>query len=128
MGKRGRMEKFIETERLYLKVFEKYDCEAAKKFWGDPEVMDQSVGATPHNLLPQIMKNDGKCHFEKGLSVYAVIEKESSQVIGAAGFNVRETVEKIEIVYHFYKSSWGKGFATEAAKACIKLVVKKNET
>jgi [ribosomal protein S5]-alanine N-acetyltransferase len=121
MGNRGLMGKVIETERLYLKVFEKDDNEATKKFWGDTEVMDQSGGATPHNLLSEILKSYRKCHFEKGLSVYAVIEKESSQVIGAAGFNVRETVGKIEIVYHFSKSSWGKGFATEAAKACIEL-------
>lgn len=51
------MEKAIETERLYLKAFEKDDFEAAKKFWGDPEVMDQSGGATPHNLLSQILKS-----------------------------------------------------------------------
>ncbi|WP_043929636.1 GNAT family N-acetyltransferase [Bacillus sp. EB01] len=52
------------------------------------------------------------------------MDKESGKVIGAAGFNVRESPETSELIYHFAKSAWGKGYATEAAAACVELAKK----
>ena len=105
--------------RLCLKVFQQQDLDAAKQFWGDAEVMEHSGGATPHELLPKVLQGYEKCYREKGLSVYAVTDKSFGKVIGAAGFNVNASIDKVELIYHFSKLSWGKGFATEAAKACI---------
>lgn len=115
------MEVVYETSRLFLKVFQQEDLEGAKQYWGDAEVMEQSGGATPHERLPQVLQGYAKCHLEKGLSVYAVSDKSSGKVIGAAGFNVSDSIDKVELIYHFSKSSWGKGFATEAGRACIEI-------
>lgn len=115
-----------ETDRLILKAFQQEDMEDAKHFWGDPEVMKHSGGAIPHDKLQQVLKGYEKCQLEKGLSVYAVIDKNTGKVVGGAGFNVSGTVEKIELLYHFAKTNWGKGFATEAAKSCIE-IAKQNE-
>ncbi|OCA85814.1 acetyltransferase [Bacillus sp. FJAT-27225] len=109
-----------ETERLQLRVFQEEDGEAAKLFWGDKEVMEHCNGAIPHEHLTKALESYASCHETKGLSVYAVVEKETGNVIGAAGFNVRSTPEKSELIYHFAKSAWGKGYATEAAAACVK--------
>ena len=99
-----------ESERLQLKVFTKEDLESAKTFWGDSEVMQYCAGATSHDSLSKVLASYQKCHDEKGVSVYAVVEKNSGQVIGAVGYNVRDrdTVEKIELIYHFSKVSWEK--------------------
>ena len=43
-------------------------------------------------------------------------------MIGAAGFNVENTIEEVELIYHFNKNSWGKGYATEAVGACMNIV------
>lgn len=115
------MEIAYETSRLLLTVFQQKDLDAAKHFWGDAYVMVHSGGAAPHENLSRILKVYEKCHQENGLSVYAVTDKSTEKVIGAAGFNISDSVEKIELIYHFSKPSWGKGFATEAAKACIEL-------
>ena len=115
------MEVLKETERLLIRPFSSEDIEAAKKFWGDPEVMARSGGAAPHEDLPKVLESYRKCQEEKGLSVYAVAEKTSERVIGAAGYNIRDSVELIELIYHFSKADWGKGYATEAAKACLEL-------
>ena len=111
----------IETEKLLLSVFKEEDVASARRFWGDSEVMEQSGGPLALDLLPKVLESYAKCHEKNGLSMYAVTEKSSGEIIGSAGFNVRESVEKIELVYHFSKRSWGKGYATEAAKACIQL-------
>lgn len=115
------MGKLIETERLFLRVFSPEDLEAAKTFWGDAEVMKESGGAASPEVLPVILDGYRKCHDERGLSVYAVVEKSSGTVIGAAGFNIAYSVQDIELIYHFSRASWGKGYATEAAKACLEL-------
>jgi len=113
------MQIIAETDRLILKVLENSDNEAMKLFWGDPEVMEQCLGATPHELLHKIQEGYAKCHEVTGISVYAVVEKESGTVIGGAGFNVKDINEPVELIYHFAKKAWGKGYATEAAAACI---------
>lgn len=116
----------LETERLLLKVFEAGDLEDTKGFWGNEEVMQHCSGSIPHDFLPKVIESYARCHEDKGLTVYAVVEKESGKVIGAAGFNVRDSIETIELIYHFAKTSWGKGYATEAAAACLNLA-KANE-
>ena len=46
-------------------------------------------------------------------------------MIGAVGFNPTDSTGVIELIYHFSKKSWGKGFASEAAAACLKLAKNK---
>lgn len=118
------MNVIAETERLLVRVFEINDAEDAKGFWGDEDVMEHCMGAIPHEFLGKALKSYASCHEAKGLSVYAVVEKESGRVIGAAGFNVRGTLETVELMYHFAKSAWGKGYATEAAQACVEFAQK----
>ncbi|WP_442599983.1 GNAT family N-acetyltransferase [Neobacillus sp. D3-1R] len=113
------MEVIAVTERLVLRVFDEIDVEDAKTFWGDQEVMEHCLGSLPHEHLQKVLASYAACHQTKGLSVYAVVEKQSGRVIGAAGFNVQTTLESVELIYHYAKSAWGKGYATEAASACI---------
>lgn len=110
-----------ESDRLELKVFSVEDEEAAKNFWGNAEVMVHCGAPTPHEMLGKVLMSYQACHEKKGLSVYALVEKETSEVIGAAGFNVASGLEKVELIYHLSKESWGKGYATEAAVACIEI-------
>lgn len=111
----------IETERIGLAILSEADVKGAERFWGDSEVMAESGGAAPLKVLPKVIKSYKECYKAKGLSVYGVVEKETGAVIGAAGFNIIGEMEKIELIYHFSKASWGKGYATEAAQACIEL-------
>lgn len=115
------MNNLAETERLALRDFTLADVQAAREFWGDEEVMKASGGATSHSALPQVLAGYRKCQLEKGLSVYAVVEKSTGEVIGAAGFNLTESDGHAELIYHFSRNSWGKGYATEAVCACIEL-------
>lgn len=115
------MEVCCQTERILLRPFEEADAEAAKKFWGDEDVMRYCLGATSHDKLPLILQGYRNCHQAKGLSVYAVVEKATGEVIGACGFNISGDVQDVELIYHFARFSWGKGYATEAAKACLEL-------
>ncbi|WP_339149265.1 MULTISPECIES: GNAT family N-acetyltransferase [unclassified Sutcliffiella] len=116
----------FQTERLTLRVLETIDTRALERIWGDEEVMELCTGATPHEKLPKTIEYYARCQDKKGLSVYAVVEKASGIVIGTAGFNVEEKLEKVELIYHFAKSFWGKGYATEAARACVEIAKANN--
>ncbi|CAG9622460.1 hypothetical protein BACCIP111883_03251 [Sutcliffiella rhizosphaerae] len=113
-----------ETDRLLLKVFEQEDAMEVKRFWGDEEVMAQCSGATPHSKIPKNLEFYRDCYEKNGISVYAVVEKTSGHVIGAAGFNVESSINQVELIYHFAKDIWGNGYATEAAKACMDIARK----
>lgn len=121
IGKEGEFMNVFQTERLTLRVLEAIDTRALERIWGDEDVMGLCTGATPHEKFPKIIEYYTRCQEEKGLSVYAVVEKATGNVIGTAGFNVEETLEKVELIYHFARSFWGKGFASEAARACVEI-------
>lgn len=104
----------FETKRLSLRIFEDEHLEATKSFWGDEDVMALCSGATSEEILSQIILGYRKCHGKTGLSVYAVEENNSGNIIGAAGFNISGNLNTVELIYHFNKNSWGKGYATEA--------------
>ena len=63
-------------------------------------------------------------HFDKnGFGLYAVEKKEDKGFIGFAGFMIPNFEQYftpcIEIGWRIKNSEWNKGYATEAAKACI---------
>ncbi|WLR42255.1 GNAT family N-acetyltransferase [Bacillus carboniphilus] len=110
-----------ETDRLNFILFDESHLEAMVTFWGNEEVMKYSNGQTDQEKFPQIIKAYQKCHKEHGLSVYAIEEKATKNIIGAAGFNIEKSLETIELIYHFEQQSWGKGYATEVARACLSM-------
>ena len=118
------MEAVFETERLIGVVLEDRFLSDIKTFWGDEAVMKLCNGATSTEILPQVIEAYQTSHKKHGLSVYGLFEKVSGEVIGAAGFNITADLQEIELIYHFRKQSWGKGYATEAAAACVELAKK----
>jgi RimJ/RimL family protein N-acetyltransferase len=52
--------------------------------------------------------------------VWAVLEKASKQLLGHSGFVTPEAADRIELIYALGQHWWGKGFATEAAAACLR--------
>lgn len=110
----------IETERLVLRNFRTEDGDDVMKFWGDPEVMEYCYGGSNREHIESAIVFYGRCQEKKGFSVYAVTIKETGEVIGACGFNPTKDESEIELIYHYKKVAWGRGYATEAGKACIK--------
>lgn len=114
--------KFLaESERLGLVVMDDQHIEAARHFWGDPDVMAESGGASKAENLPVIILAYRQCYEATGITVFGVIEKHSGKLIGASGFNGTANDRKIELIYHFAAAFWGKGYATEAGELALKI-------
>lgn len=118
----GRIE--IETERLYLRRWKEADLEPFVRMNQDQGVMKyfpSTLSAEKTQwLFDLIQKEFSEC----GFSLYAVEEKSSESFIGFTGFH-RATLDVefcpcIEIGWRLDKPFWNKGYASEAAAACLK--------
>lgn len=112
----------IETERLLIRPFTLEDGEALHAVWGDPASNRFLGSRTPASIeetfghLRQIVA----AHEEHGFASCAVIEKESGMLIGDCGLFVSPDHADVELAYGLGRRWWGRGYATEAAVACVR--------
>ncbi|HXB20341.1 MAG TPA: GNAT family N-acetyltransferase [Candidatus Solibacter sp.] len=111
----------LETERLVLRPFTLNDVEAMQAVLGDPVAMEYyPAPLTREGVEGWIRKNLAR--YEKdGYGKNAMVLKKSGEVIGDCGCSVQlvEERDQIEIGYNVRRSLWGRGYATEAARACM---------
>jgi RimJ/RimL family protein N-acetyltransferase len=113
----------IETDRLILRKWEKNDlepfsslnsCKHVSEFLPKPLNKEESDA-----LAKEIM-----ARFEKhGFGLFAVEKKDTAEFIGFNGLNIpgfnAPFMPAIEIGWRLSYENWGKGLATEAARAII---------
>ena len=111
----------FETKRLLLREFQASDRENLGEILSDPEVMKfSSMGVLRNDQLEQNLLLTIAKYQETGAGFWAVIDKESKELIGRIGLPYLELDgEKFyEVAFRVRKKSWGKGFGTEAALGC----------
>ena len=116
---RGRM--ITETERLIIREMVPSDLDALCKILCDEEVMRTAYGsAFSVEEAQNWMNRHFKRYAEYGFGLWAVVLKETNEMIGQCGLTMQSWREKelLEIGYLFQKAYWHKGYATEAAIAC----------
>jgi len=109
----------ITTERLILRRFTPQDEEAYADIMTDPKVyryLGTGQGIPREQIGRMIESLDSS--WGHGLGVYAVEDKASGKLIGHVGVRGLSCGRK-EILYAYSEEAWGKGFATEAAKAVL---------
>jgi RimJ/RimL family protein N-acetyltransferase len=116
----------LETERLWLRQITHDDIDAIVALDNDPEVMRYLNGGVPtpravveSGVLPRFL---GSYAHGDGLGVFAAIEKATGEFLGWFGFQPRDGAEagEIELGYRLQRAAWGKGYATEGARALIR--------
>lgn len=111
----------ITTERLYLRPFTADDMDDFAEILANPDVMRFSLEkpktkdesrSTLEFMLTACQKD--------GFGLFAVMLRAEQKFIGYCGFVVRriDGLREIELGCGFSPAYWGKGFATEAMKAC----------
>jgi [ribosomal protein S5]-alanine N-acetyltransferase len=111
----------VETERLALRSWEPGDAPDAFAIWGDAEVM-RYVGAplADHDAARRVLERAAEAQERHGVCLWAAVERASGEVVGACGFHFLAEGPELELAYHFKRAHWGRGFATEAARACVR--------
>lgn len=110
------------TERLELRRLVPADLEALLAVFGDPEVM-RYVGSTGRPLdrsQLRLSQQRVEAHWrDNGFGPLAVVERASEELVGEAGLQLLEAGPEVEVTYTLRRASWGRGYATEAARACL---------
>ena len=112
----------VETERLILRTWLLNDLKDFFDIYGDPEVwrfIDLKGVLENEDAARRSLRRSIAYHQEHGICHWAAVEKTKGKVIGACGFNLFEGGPELELVYHFALAYWGRGYATEAARACL---------
>jgi RimJ/RimL family protein N-acetyltransferase len=111
-----------ETERLLLRVPRQDDLDAYREIHEHPEVIRHltSVGpvgsrAVAWRMLALLI---GHWHL-RGYGQWTVTEKASGDIIGRVGLWNPEGWPGLEVGWVIRRSHWGRGYATEAARAAV---------
>ncbi len=116
----------ITTDRLILRSWEEADLEPFAKLNADPRVMEYfpaKLSKAESDLLAQRIKNKMD---EKGWGMWAVSVPGIAEFIGFIGLNSEDRVSfpapftpAVEVGWRIAFEYWGKGYATEGAKAAL---------
>ncbi len=117
------MTTILETERLVLRQWRAEDAEPLFAFAGDAETM-RFIGSgqpwpdieTAHRWLGRVTA----AYRERGYGIWAVIEKANGRLIGSCGFSLLPDSGEIDFGYVYARDTWGRGLATEAARAVLR--------
>jgi [ribosomal protein S5]-alanine N-acetyltransferase len=112
----------IETERLILRAFApERDAEQMLEVYGDPAVM-RYIPEDVYRSLAAVratLERYAREQESRGFSFWAVVERCGGHVVGDAGFGVFRQTGDVELGYTFRRDRWGRGYGTEAARACL---------
>ena len=112
----------LETERLLLRPMTEADLDWYAALRGDAHVMRYigSAGSTTRERSRERLERLVSCWAEHGLGMFSVKLRAESTPIGWAGLQPLDGSSDIEIGYGFGRAAWGRGFATEAARAILR--------
>ena len=109
----------VETRRLLLRQFTPADLADLYAILSDPEVVRYVGTGEPASLAEAeaALLSFGR-HWERhGFGRWAATEKDTGRLVGYGG--LRMLIDTPEVVYHLAKAHWGRGLATEMARASL---------
>lgn len=109
----------LETPRLLLRLPRQEDFEAWAAFMADAEATRHIGGVQPRAVAWRGLAAMAGAWQLKGFAMFSVIEKASGQWIGRVGPWQPEGWPGTEVGWSIARAHWGRGYAPEAAGACI---------
>lgn len=109
----------IETPRLILRHLTLEDTEALAAIYADPIVMKFFRSVRSKEVTKQKIDKMIKSYKKDGFGLWATIYKPDNQFIGRCGLipQIINQCSELEIAYLLAREYWGRGLATEAARA-----------
>lgn len=117
------MTTLIETKRLILRTWKKEDAKPYFQINQDQKVTEFLRGPLTRQEVNDFILR-ANCHYDKhGYTLWAVELKQTGELIGFIGLNYTDWeahfTPAVEIGWRLGSPYWGKGYATEGAKAAL---------
>ena len=120
------MKIFFETDRLILRELLPSDDEGMFVLDSDPDVHTY-LGNKPVKTIEEVqtvIQSVRQQYIDHGIGRWAVIEKSSENFVGWTGLKLikeltNNHMDFYDVGYRLIKKYWGKGYATESAKASL---------
>ena len=117
----------LETDRLILREMDHNDFDALYAVLADSDIMQHYPYTFDETRVRNWIDRNRARYQKDGFGLWAVILKETREMIGDCGItmqNIHGTMLP-EIGYHIRADHQRKGYASEAAAACIRLAFEK---
>ncbi len=116
----------LQTERFILRDLIETDVDGFYELDSDPEV-HRYLGNEPvsdKQKLLDVIKYVHQQYINNGIGRWAIIDKATNEFIGWTGLklvkeNINNQTNYYDLGYRLIRKYWGKGIATETAKASI---------
>ncbi len=113
----------IETERLYLRTWQVLYAKPYFDINQDPKVIEFLLGSMSMEAVNQFMHDKNQQQEKRGFTLWATELKATSEFIGFIGLNYTDWeahfTPAVEVGWRLGSQYWGKGYATEGAKAAL---------
>lgn len=112
----------IETERLILRPHTMDDVEPSYQMNLDEEVSRYTGdgGVQTREAIHRRIKENVLGDYAKyGFGRFAVILKSENKFLGFSGLKYLPDLDSVDLGYRLRKDYWGKGYATESARASL---------
>lgn len=112
----------LQTNRLILRQMEWADFDALYAILADPEISRHYPYRFDEDRVRSWIARNRLRYEKDGFGLWAVILKETGELIGDCGITLQEIhgTWLPEVGYHIRKDCQRKGYASEAAAACIR--------
>lgn len=109
----------FKSARLGFRPFKTQDAEAFFRMNSDPEVL-RYTGDLPFRNMEDCRNfiENYQAYQLWGYGRWAMIELSNNRFIGFCGFKYHEE-DYVDLGFRILRDKWHKGYATEAAKACL---------
>ena len=111
----------LHTQRLWLRPITAADRDALQALWAEPEVRrflwdDRVVDLT---TVDGVIERSAASFTVEGFGNFALREGEGAALIGTCGLYRAAPSAEPELLYSLAPGCWGRGLATEAARAVV---------
>jgi RimJ/RimL family protein N-acetyltransferase len=116
LGAAPRDSRRIETDRLVLTPMTTDDVEAYLELHADPDVA-RFLGQMDRELASRRLEADARLWTDRGHGLFKVTDRDDGRFVGRVGLKYWPQFDETEVGWTLRREEWGRGFATEAARA-----------
>jgi len=118
----------LETERLILREMDQNDFNSLYAVLADSDIMEHYPYTFDEVRVRNWITRNMERYQKDGFGLWAVVLKETGEMIGDCGITMQNIHGQMlpEVGYHIRADHQRKGYATEAAAACIRYAFEKH--